>query len=344
LKILIVKLSALGDVLQTLPALNLLKKIYPEAEIDWLVEKRNAELLINHPWLKRVLLFNKDFFKKPKAFYNFVKDLRKTSYDAIIDFQGLLKSGIFVLLSKGRYKIGFKNHREGSPFFYNVKFPPYDPELHAVKRYLDLVIKSAKFLTEDVKIPEINSKILYEIPLPEKKPTFSVKKPFIVLIAGARWKSKLWPFENWRKFLEITEDLRKKLNFYFVGGPSEEKLRAFSEEAEKIYHGVFSLVGKLSLEELVYLMKESEVVLSVDTGTMHLASLLNKPILALFGPTSPERTGPWSEKFIVLKEPLVCSPCFNRTCKKPFCMINLSPEKVKKALMELLNQYLASMY
>lgn len=336
MKILIVKLSALGDVLQTLPAINLLKKIYPQTEIDWLVEKRNAELLINHPWINRVLLFNKDFFKKPKTFYDFVKDLRKTSYDVIIDFQGLLKSGILVFLAKGRYKMGFKNHREASPLFYNVKFPPYEPELHAVIRYLNLVIEVAKFLTCDVKIPEINSEILYEIPLPEEKPAFSLKKPFILLIAGARWESKLLPFENWRRFLEMTEDLRKELSFYFVGGPSEKKLKIFSEEMEKIYQGVFSLVGKLSLKELVFLIRESEAVVSVDTGTMHLASLLNKPILALFGPTSPKRTGPWSEKFKVLKEFLPCSPCFNRTCKNPLCMLNLSPEKVKKELIELL--------
>ena len=342
MKILIVKLSALGDVLQVLPALNLLKKIYPQAEIDWLVEERNAELLINHPWLKRVLLFNKEFFKKPKVFYNFVRELRKTSYEAILDFQGLLKSGIFVFLAKARYKMGFRNHREGSPLFYNVKFPPYDPNLHAVKRYLDLVIKSAKFLTQDVSIPEFNSKILYEIPLPERKPPFSPSKPFILLIAGARWETKLWPFENWKSFLEIAGDLRKKITFYFIGAPTEKELKAFAEEAEKNYQGVFSLVGKLSLKELVFLMKEAEVVLSVDTGTMHLASLLNKPILALFGPTSPERTGPWSELSIVLRESLACSPCFKRTCKNPLCMKNLSPERVKRELIHLLGKKFSS--
>lgn len=338
MKFLIVKLSALGDVIQTLPAVNLLKKIYPDTPIDWLVEKRNSELLIHNPLLQRVLLFNKEFFKKPKALYAFIKDLRKFSYEAVIDFQGLLKSGILTFLAKGKYKMGFKNHREGSPFFYNVKFPPYDPNLHAVYRYLDLIIKTAKFLTPDVKVPHINEEILYHIPIPEKKPDFSFKKPFILLIAGARWKTKLWPYNNWRDFLEITKDLRKEITFYFVGGPKEKELKAFSEEMEKTYKGVFSLVGKISLKELVFLMKVGEAVVTVDTGTMHLASLLNKPILALFGPTSPDRTGPWSENFIVLKEPLSCSPCFKRICKNPICMLNLAPNIVKNKLMELLSR------
>ncbi|MGB9761358.1 MAG: glycosyltransferase family 9 protein [Caldimicrobium thiodismutans] len=336
MKVLIIKLSALGDVLQTLPAVNLLKKFYPKAQIDWLVEKRNSELLLENPLLNRVLLFNKEFFLKPKAFYEFIKELRKTFYEVVLDFQGLLKSGILTFFAKGKYKIGYENHREGSPLFYKIKLPAYDPEKHAVYRYLDLVIQTVNFLNGEIKNPPLERELFYNIPLPEKRPDFSFKTPFILLIAGARWKTKLWPYENWKAFLEITKDLRKEIAFYFIGGPKETELKAFSEEMAQIYDGVFSLVGKITLRELVYLMKKALAVLTVDTGPMHLASILNKPILALFGPTSSGRTGPWSENFIVLREPLFCSPCFKRSCKNPLCMSRLSPEKVKHNLVELL--------
>lgn len=344
LRILIVKLSALGDVLQTLPAVKLLKKMLPDSEVHWLVEERNAELLLNHPFLAKVILFNKAYFKNPLSFYQFVRFLRREKYDAVIDFQGLLKSGVLTFFARGTYKMGFANHREGSPLFYNVKFPPYDPELHAVKRYLRLVRLSVNFLTERKILDEIEplskeelKEILYGVPLPEKRPPLEFKRPYVVLIAGARWKSKLWPFENWKGLLELSKDLRKTYDFYFLGGPSERELKAFAEAMERSYQGVYSLVGKLNLKEVVWVLKRCETLITVDTGTMHLASLLNKPLIALFGPTSYVRTGPWSQRSIVLYEDLPCRPCFKRICKENLCLKNLSQERVYLALKEVLS-------
>ncbi len=337
MQFLIVKLSALGDVIQTLPALNLLKRVYPEAEIDWIVEERNGELLLDHPYLRRVFFFKKDFFKNPGKFFSFIRNLRKTQYTAIIDFQGLLKSGILTFFAKSRYKIGFSNHREGSPLFYNVKFPPFDPELHAVKRYLLLVKNTVNFLTPEVSFSFPEDEILYHHPLVEHKPTLETKRPYLILIPGARWETKLWPFAHWKSFLELSSELRKKYDFYFIGSEKEREIKIWAEEMEKSFSGVFSLIGKLSLKEVVFLIKRAEFIVSVDTGTMHLASLLNRPILALFGPTSPQRTGPWSKNSFVIQEKLSCVPCFKRRCLTLTCMQGLSPEKVWTKLKELLS-------
>ncbi len=336
MRILLVKLSALGDVIQTLPALALLKRELPFAEMDWVVEERNAQLLLHHPYINQLLIFKKSYFTAPEKLFKFIQNLRSKKYTAVIDFQGLLKSALITFFARSKYKIGFSNHREGSPFFYNIKFSPYPPDLHAVKRYLLLAKKSLLFLNTGKEIEPEEETIPRNIPLPESAPKFfESKKPFLILIPSARWKSKLWPFEYWEKFLVLSEDLREVLDFYFVGG-KEEELKSFTEEMSRKYKGVISWVGKTSLTELAYLMKRCKAVISVDTGTMHLASLLNKPIIALFGPTSEQRTGPWSEKFLVLKENLPCQPCFKRDCATKSCFYKLKPERVYLALKEFL--------
>lgn len=337
MRILIVKLSALGDVIQTLPALNLLKRVYPDSEIDWIVEERNAELLLEHPYLKKVFLFRKDFFKSPSKFLNFIRTLRKNQYTAVIDFQGLLKSAMLTFFTKSKYKMGFSNSREGSPLFYNVKFSPFDPELHAVKRYLLLVKNTVNFLTPKTTFSFSEEEILYHHPLVEKEPPINLRRPFLLFIPGARWETKLWPLSYWKSLLELSSELREKYDFYFIGSAKEREIKLWAEEMEKAFSGVFSWVGKLSLKEVAYLMQRAAFVVSVDTGTMHLASLLNRPVLALFGPTSPRRTGPWSKNSFVLQENLSCIPCFQRNCRALTCMQKLSPEKVWLKLKELLS-------
>lgn len=326
------KLSALGDVIQTLPALAFFKKNLPSAQIDWVVEERNAQLLLDHPYLSKVFLFNKSYFKNIFHFKNFLSKLRKEEYTAVIDFQGLLKSALITLLTKNMYTIGFSNYREGSSFFYKVKFSPYDKELHAVKRYLLLAKKSYLFLLKGKEVDSEEIEIVRDVPLPEEKPPYlEGEKPYFILISSARWETKLWPLSHWEDFIRLSKDLREDFDFYFVGN-NNETFKNFAERLSEKYEGVYSLVGKTNLKELVYLIKRCEIVITVDTGPMHLASLLNKPIIALFGPTSENRTGPWSDEFIVLKANLPCQPCFKKKCAHTHCMLLLKPETLYNTL------------
>ncbi|MFQ5586701.1 MAG: glycosyltransferase family 9 protein [Thermodesulfobacteriota bacterium] len=139
MKILIVKLSSLGDVVHTLPALSALRGAYPDAEIDWLVEEESKAILEGNPLLNNIVTVRKrGLFREPGKTWRVVRRIRERRYDMVIDFQGLLKSGVWVYLSSGRRRIGFGRGREFSHLFLNEKLPPYDPDRHAVDRYLDL--------------------------------------------------------------------------------------------------------------------------------------------------------------------------------------------------------------
>ncbi|MFN4197271.1 MAG: glycosyltransferase family 9 protein [Caldimicrobium sp.] len=338
MKLLIVKLSALGDVIQTLPALAYLKKVLPSAQIDWVVEERNSQLLQDHPYLSKLILFNKSYLKNIYQLKKFFLELRRDEYTAVIDFQGLLKSALITFFTKKLYSIGFSNSKEGSHFFYKVKFAPYDKELHAVKRYLLLAQKSYFFLLEGKEVQPDEIDIIRDVPIPEEKPQyFETKKPYFILIPSARWETKLWPLHYWENFINLSKALRKDFNFYFVGG-NQEPFKTFAESLSEKYEGVYSLIGKTNLKELVYLMKRCEIVITVDTGPMHLASLLNKPIIVLFGPTSPQRTGPWSDAYIVLKADLPCQPCFKKNCAITQCMLLLKPETLYNTLQTFLSK------
>ncbi|RLG12568.1 lipopolysaccharide heptosyltransferase I [Candidatus Pacearchaeota archaeon] len=331
MKFLIIKLSALGDIVQTLPALTLLKKYLPSSKIDWVIDKRYAEILENHPYINKLFVISKEDYKSLRKFFRFIRTLRKTYYDAVIDYQGLLKSGIIVGLSKGKYKIGFKNHREFSPFFYNIKLPPYDPEIHAVKRYINLSKEILRLF--DLKINENFNEVL-EALFPKEifdlNPFF--KEPYIIFIPTARWKTKTWFFSYWEKLIYLCEDVRKNFHILITGSKNEKELKIWAKEMESKYKKVYSLVGKLNLKELVAVINKARLVVCVDTGPMHIASALKKPIIALFGPTSPNRTGPWNTRYQILSADIKCRPCFKKNCKTLECLKKITPELVKDAI------------
>ncbi len=336
-KILIVKLSALGDVVQTLPSLTLLKKCLPFAEIDWVIDERNAEVLIGHPFLRKILVFSITYLKSLEKSKSFLKKLREDYYEVILDYQGLLKSGLIVGLSRGKYKIGFSNHREGSSWFYNFKLPPYDINLHAVKRYLNLTKEVLKLLnnTRDINISEeIPETVFPETTFPK---FLSSEKLYISIIPKARWETKNWSFKNWEKLITLLLE-KEEFNFLILGSSSDLELKSWAQNLEKRFsERLKSLVGKISLSQLVSVLKHSKLIITVDTGPMHIASALKIPTIALFGPTSPERTGPWGGKYLVVKSKISCSPCFRKSCPTKECMKKLEPYQVKEAVEELIN-------
>ncbi len=328
MKILFVKLSSIGDVIHTLPVLSSLKAAYPEAEIDWVVEEPSAELLRGHPLLNRVLIFRRreilsDFRQKRGSAWrelkSFLRSLRRKRYDLVIDFQGLLKSGLLVGIARGRCKIGFANHREGSPLFYNLKLSPYDPDQHAVRRYLSVLkVLGLKPETVSFSLPPLPS-------FEELKQRFALPAGFAVFIPKARWPSKLWTVSGWRSLAQAFE--RRGILPIFVGSQAD------SPYVEKILTESpgLSLCGRLGLLELATLLKEASSVVSVDTGPMHLAAALGRPVVALFGPTAPWRTGPYGDDHRVLFKGLSCSPCFRKDCPDRVCLERISPEEVLRA-------------
>lgn len=337
MRILIVKLSALGDVVQALAVLPVFKTRWPEAQIYWLVEEAAADLVKGHPLLHGVFVVRrKTWFKALtqaqeirhtlKEIRRFVQTLRAQSFDIILDLQGLLKSGLWVALSRGKKKIGFANNREGSSCPLSHPLPPYDPEIHAVWRYLDAACYLTGQRLREVTFP------LPPLPRPEEvRERLNLTRDFAVFVPGARWKTKLWIAEGWAN---LAQEVRKGLDLevLVVGGPGDE---AHASAIRDIFPEIRSLCGRTSILELAAVLKMARLIVTVDTGPMHLAAALGKRVVALFGPTAPWRTGPFGLGHRIVRLELPCSPCFRKTCPEPYCLQGLSPERVFREVQAL---------
>ncbi|MBI5874712.1 MAG: lipopolysaccharide heptosyltransferase II [Deltaproteobacteria bacterium] len=312
MKILIIKLSSIGDVVHTLPALYALRNAYPSAKIDWLVEEDASNILIGHHLLNDVFTVKKNgWFRDFKGTYNVAKNIKASDYDIVLDFQGLFKSGIWVFLSGGKRRIGFDKSREMSYLFLNERLPAYDPDKHAVERYLDIV-KYLKIAAVDVKFPIFISEN-------EKKKVSDLLRanavgdgePFIIVNYMARWKTKLWDIG---KFAGLCNEIMDRFTcrVVIVGASYNDKNK---EIAFLTNNRIIDLSGKTTLKELAHLMSFSSAVITVDSGPMHIAAAMGVPVIAIFGPTAPWRTGPYGKIHSVVRKELPCSPCFSRVCK-----------------------------
>lgn len=333
-RILLVKLSSLGDVIHALPTLEALRELYPRAKITWLVEAANAPLLGNHPALDRVfsiprLRFRENHFAKAaRELFWVARLLRKEQFDLVIDLQGLLKSALWVALARSPRKLGFDRTRELSFLPLTEKLPPYDPEEHAVWRYL----RVARYLGAPPGPPR------FRLGLPESRDLSHLlpaapDRPLVVLHPGARWGSKLWPAYNWARLAQWLAGERGFLVAVTGSGADRQLAEAIVSQTQT---SLFNLAGRTSLAELAALLKKARLVVTPDTGPMHLAAALRTPVVALFGPTAPWRTGPFGPGHTVLRLPLSCSPCFKKQCPKPVCLTDLTPDMVREAVEKLL--------
>ncbi len=335
MRILFIKLSAIGDVVQTLPTLEAIKKIHPESEITWVVEEAAAGILEGHPLIDRLLVSRRKawtaMLKKPgsvmsglRAIRSFIGELHSIRYDIAIDFQGLLKSGVIIGLARARRKIGFDRTRELSYLFLNERLPAYDPEKHALERYLDI----ARYL--GAQDPS------WRCSLPIEKEVVAVKgklaglrkegHPLVVINPVARWKTKLWQES---KFAELADRLvsEKNASVLFTGSPADRAVN------DRIISGMrrdaVNWAGETSLKELAAIASLCDLFITTDTGPMHLAAAAGAKVLALFGPTAPWRTGPYGASHVVIRTAIECSPCFSRSCDdKMRCMEGITVDEV----------------
>ncbi len=351
MNILIVKTSAIGDVTHTMPALSCLRKHFPEAHITWLVEEAASDLITGHRAVDRVLVSKRQKWVKEfksgawlsviKKVRVFAKELQGREYDLVIDFQGLLKSGIWVWLSRGKKRVGFgkgMQHSECSYFFLNKKVPAVDMEIHALDREL--------LLLQAIGVPCKEIKYDFPItPLHQQKVGLLLdcagfqknKQQLIAINPQTTWETKLWYND---RFAELADKLAAKGVFIvFTGGIADKKV--ITGIQERMSHKSLDLTGKSSLIELAALYQEADLVISTDTGPMHIAAAVGTPIVALFGPTAPWRTGPHGEGHQVLRRELPCSPCFKRQCllakEKKKCMEAITVGQVVDAALAKLN-------
>jgi 3-deoxy-D-manno-octulosonic-acid transferase/heptosyltransferase-1 len=329
--ILIVKLSAIGDVIHTLPSLAALRRLYPDAHITWVVEEAAAELVNNHPYLNEVIISRRKSWAKDlqncqirrplREIRSFLKELRKRPYDLVIDFHGLLKSSVIVFLSRGKRKLGYDSLQELSGLFLNEKIPE-DMNKHAVDRYLDFprylgaAADKAEFILPRNHEAETTGQILLD--------KYNLKdKNFIAINPIAYWETKLWNDDNFARLADLIKE-NLKMNVVFTG--SEKS--TIEGITSKMKTEEINLGGRTSLSELAYLYKKARFVITTDSGPMHLAAAVGTPVIALFGPTDPARTGPYGEGHTIIIANLPCSPCFLKKCPTKKCMKEILPEQV----------------
>lgn len=348
MKILIVKLSAIGDVIHTLPALNAIRAHYPDAHITWLVEEAAADLVVGHRALDRVIVSKRkawiqrlrgprrwDAVEEIRAFLH---DLRDTAYDMVIDFQSLLKSGVLVRLARGIRKIGFDKgmqHQEHSYLFLNERVPPVDMEVHALTRGLMLLSAigiEAKRIVYDIPVTGEDRgrvKTLLE------SHGIDGTRPLVAINPVALWETKLWLND---RFASLGDRLVRDygVDVVFTGGPGDREIIQSIRRTMSAPAADFS--GHTTLPMLAVLYQRSALLVTTDTGPMHLATAVGARVLALFGPTAPWRTGPYGEGHQVIRTAPPCSPCFKRRCDvyRCRCMTDISVARVVDAVKPIL--------
>jgi 3-deoxy-D-manno-octulosonic-acid transferase/heptosyltransferase-1 len=346
MNILIVKMSAIGDVVHTLPALNALRVRFPDAHIAWLVEEAASSLVEGHQALDRVLISKRKRWVKGlltsqcpdnvKEMTSFIKQLTDTDYDLILDFQSLLKSSILITLAKGKRKIGFDRgmeHAELSHLFLNERVPPVDMEIHALTRGMMLLHASLgiqnKEITFNLPVQDVHrdsaKKLLVE---------HGVKRgrPFVMIHPVARWETKLW---SSRRFSTLTDRLIEQYDAKVVFTGSRQDRHMIHEIISNMKGDAANLAGETTLKMLAALYEKSDFVISTDTGPMHLAAAVGTPVVALFGPTAPWRTGPFGSDHQIIRAGLECSPCFKRSCQTVECMAQISVENVLEGAQKI---------
>ncbi len=335
--ILIIKLSSIGDVVHALPFLEVLKKSYPDSRIDWLVEEEASQVISGHPAINRIIISGRKrwqkeildpskFLKNSSEAIRFYKELRFSSYDIVIDLQGLFRSGFLTALSRGKRKIGMSGAREGASFF--LKEPPVavDYDQHAIDRYLKIAGQlgcNTDIRKGQIPVSEQDKKLADGI-----FASFSEVKPLIAVNPMAKWKTKLWKPD---KFSQLAEKLQKEIEcrIIFTGSGQD---RPIIEEIIKQTGGrqdeIINLAGRTGLKELAYLYSGCSVLICTDTGPMHIAAAMGCRVVALFGPTSPLRTGPYGNGHMIIRSGIDCSPCFKKECGNTKCMEDITVDAV----------------
>ncbi|RKX30730.1 MAG: hypothetical protein DRP22_04770 [Verrucomicrobia bacterium] len=323
-RVLVVKLSSLGDLVHALPALDTLHRRLGWT-FDWVVKEQYADLVSLFEPVDRVIPFPRRWNRRSAR--EFLVELRRRYYHLVMDMQGLLRSALIARAARAALTIGPSFHREGSFLFYREIAGKRNKNRHAVEelqdfpRHLGIASPEYRF---PIRVPEL--------------PPPAAPRPHVILVPGSRWPTKSWP---WEKFVPVAAHLIDALRatIFLVGDDRDRQTCETIARELKRPGNVFNRAGETSLQELVVLCATADLMITVDSGPMHLAAALGRPVVALFGPTDAVRTGPFGEGHRVLTAPVTCRPCFRRKCRYGSvpapCMTGIHPDDVVRAAMDV---------
>ncbi|BCR05198.1 lipopolysaccharide heptosyltransferase I [Desulfuromonas versatilis] len=344
MRVLIVKVSALGDVVHALPVLAWLKSADPRMEIDWLVEESFAPLLDGHPLLRKVHRLRTKAWRKAGALaalrgaWGTIRELRAEGYDLVLDLQGNSKSGLFTGLCGAPQRFGFARDavREWPNLLAtNRRVPLSQGDFHISDRSLALgraavpggveVLPAGPLHVNDQALARVRQQL---------EALALAGKPVVVLHYGTTWGTKLWPLERWQ---ELAARLCGELGIrpLLTWGNTEEN--AAAEAIGEACGGQAVIWPRGSLPELVALLDEADLVVGADTGPVHIAAALGTRTVSIFRVTDARRNGPRGEAHIRLQAPLDCSPCLRKSCPRDGeCGRSITTDEVFSALRRLL--------
>lgn len=338
-KILIVRLSSLGDILHALPAFSSLRSAFPAAKIDWLVERRNSFLLSSVRGINEIIALDtrplREAFWRLNTWqpaWKLVRTLRARKYDFCLDFQGLLKTGLISALSGARIRVGFPRRlvreRPAHWFYHLTPDPPLAPE-HVValnQRLAQCIGAHPVSPSIDFEVAPDDDTYVQTLLAAEEITSFAVINP------GGGWPTKRWKPANYGKLAsKIQADLG--LPVVVTTGPGEETL--FNEIARNSGNPG-PLHFQLPFIQLIPLLRRARLLIGGDTGPVHLACALGTPVVAILGPTAPARNGPWKEGDESVFHLLPCSFCYGRTCPTKNECMDITVDEVFQAVVKRL--------
>ena len=322
--ILIILMGSLGDVARGLGLISHIKSQRPKSRITWLVEPKCAELVGLHPQIDNIIIFKRKW--SIIAVWDLVQQLRKEHFDITLDLQRHLKSGFFALLSNGTQRIGFhrKNAKESNWIFNNEHIDYFSEKLPKLQHYFKFLGHLGFPEPSDVDFGFSQFQARQYLP----NGLSELRHPLVAVLLGSRWESKNWFVDGYIQLVQrivATADLQVAL----IGDRSQ------AADAQKISENVknkevMNLVGKTSLAELTAVLKLAAAAIGPDSGPGHLAAAVGTPYVALFGPTSPERTAPYGCEHLVVQANLNCIPCYKRQCPEQTkqCMHSISADEI----------------
>jgi lipopolysaccharide heptosyltransferase I len=332
-RILLIKPSSLGDIVHTFPVVAALKAQWPGAHLTWLVKRQWAALVERADGVDRV-------WPVDGGAGNWLKQawaLRAERFDMVVDLQGLFRSGVVAQLSGAAVRIGFANAREGSRWFYTERVPVPNIDVHAVDRYLSVM---AALGIQMPGPPQFRFKML-EADMATvrdvgRRAGVILDQPWIAMNVSARWTTKRWPLSS---FASVLDRLREEgLGPVVVIGSAED--RHDVARLKTMTSSPFSdLTGAVPLGCVPALLSKAALMITNDSGPMHIAAAVGIPVVAMFGPTSAVRTGPYGPGHRVLAGPVPCRPCFSRVCRHApelECLHLVTPNDVAEAARGLL--------
>jgi lipopolysaccharide heptosyltransferase I len=333
----LIKPSALGDIVHSLPVLTALRRRFPSAHITWVVNRAYEPILEGHPHLDATLPFDRSAARGGlwtgfRAFIGFLGALRRQRFDLVIDLQGLLRTGLMTRATGARRRVGLATARERATWFYTDRVPVPDFQAtHAVDRYWLVAAALGAGGPREFHVPlQPDARAWADGVLR------ALARPWVAVAPGSRWLTKRWPPGH---FAELARRGQARFGgtVILVGTPDEAPLAAAVRQ--QLAGPVLDLTGKTSLAQLAALLARVDVMAANDTGPLHLAAALGRPVVAPYTCTKIARTGPYGSNGLAVESRVWCQGSYLKRCPRMECMTELTPDRLWPLLCEVLQSW-----